>query len=298
MAGRRRFIGEFSRTDVAVPSNRRRPFNFGRLSRNNQFKSFQLFCLDYNYFLFFGNSIRRMTWWVDNRMATTPSADRTWTSPIGFRSKSISRSSIVSALFPNILNFPQFWLDERRYSILPVNDPKEIAKMGFYETAFSKLTTKVCPFLQKFINSFISNSNGIAMNWKQQCDAFVAPFIVDPSRAARMDFTSGLAWTEPYNIVVPKPELRSRLFAFIRPFQPSVFRQMFTILISYQFQMNWIGWIRFGWAFCWRLSSWSSSWRSSRGFTKNIRKLKINQTERYHQLELSSATTPSTSSTC
>ena len=164
---------------------------------------------------------------------------------------------------------------------------------GIFQTHHQSLS-----IFSKFINSFISNSNGIAMNWKQQCDAFVAPFIVDPSRAARMDFTSGLAWTEPYNIVVPKPELRSRLFAFIRPFQPSVNDRMCTIVNSYQFQMNWIGWIRFGWAFCWRLSSWSSSWRSSRGFTKNIRKLKINQTERQHQLELSSATTPSTSSTC
>lgn len=29
-----------------------------------------------------------------------------------------------------------------RYSILPVNDPQEIAKLGYYEAAFLKLVTK------------------------------------------------------------------------------------------------------------------------------------------------------------
>ena len=37
-----------------------------------------------------------------------------------------------------------------------------------------------------------------------------------------MDFTCGIVWSEPYNLVVPKPEFEDRLFAFIRPFQPVV----------------------------------------------------------------------------
>ena len=46
--------------------------------------------------------------------------------------------------------------------------------------------------------------------------------VIDPSRAARIDYTCGLGWAEPYNIIVPKPEFQSRLFAFVRPFQPLV----------------------------------------------------------------------------
>ena len=56
----------------------------------------------------------------------------------------------------------------------------------------------------------------------QQADALVACYIVDPSRAERMDYTCGLAWAEPFNLVVPVPEYESRIFAFIRPFQPMV----------------------------------------------------------------------------
>ena len=36
-----------------------------------------------------------------------------------------------------------------------------------------------------------------------------------------MDFTFFI-WTEPYTLIVPKPELESHLFAFIRPFRPMV----------------------------------------------------------------------------
>ncbi|KAK4019074.1 hypothetical protein OUZ56_001104 [Daphnia magna] len=37
-----------------------------------------------------------------------------------------------------------------------------------------------------------------------------------------MDFTSFFGWSESYTMVVPRPEEESRLFAFIWPFQPSV----------------------------------------------------------------------------
>ena len=36
-----------------------------------------------------------------------------------------------------------------------------------------------------------------------------------------MEYTS-MVWTEPFTLIVPKPEEESRLFAFIRPFQPLV----------------------------------------------------------------------------
>ena len=57
---------------------------------------------------------------------------------------------------------------------------------------------------------------------KKKADTIGASYIVDLKRAARMDYTSGIAWTEPYNLVVPKPEFQSRLFAFVFPFQQPV----------------------------------------------------------------------------
>ena len=70
---------------------------------------------------------------------------------------------------------------------------------------------------------------------------------VDPSRAERMDYTSGLGWSEPYDLVVPKPEFQSRLFAFVRPVQPLVSFikdntsvKLFTSFTSYYLGLAWI----------------------------------------------------------
>ena len=54
----------------------------------------------------------------------------------------------------------------------------------------------------------------------------VSSLAIDPNRAARIDYTCGLEWAEPYTIVVPKPAFQSRLFAFVRPFQPLVNLQL------------------------------------------------------------------------
>ena len=48
-------------------------------------------------------------------------------------------------------------------------------------------------------------------------------FIVTPDRKEKMDFAFFIG-TEPYTLIVPKPEMESRLFAFIRPFHPMVYR--------------------------------------------------------------------------
>lgn len=45
--------------------------------------------------------------------------------------------------------------------------------------------------------------------------------IVTPERFNKMDFCY-MSWTEPYTLIVPKVQEESRLFAFIRPFQPMV----------------------------------------------------------------------------
>lgn len=69
-------------------------------------------------------------------------------------------------------------------------------------------------------NLFNQFDNGLANQIdQQQADAMLASLVIDPNRAARMDYTCGLGWAETYNIIVPKPEFQSRLFAFVRPFQ-------------------------------------------------------------------------------
>lgn len=58
-------------------------------------------------------------------------------------------------------------------------------------------------------------------NFLQEADAAIGGFIITPKRFETLDFTF-MTWVEPYNLAVPKPQPKSRLFAFIRPFQPTV----------------------------------------------------------------------------
>ncbi|KAI9566014.1 hypothetical protein GHT06_009813 [Daphnia sinensis] len=56
----------------------------------------------------------------------------------------------------------------------------------------------------------------------KEVDGFAVVFIATPERKKIMDLTPFFAWSEPYTMVVPRPEEESRLFAFIWPFHPSV----------------------------------------------------------------------------
>lgn len=61
----------------------------------------------------------------------------------------------------------------------------------------------------------------------KEADALIGTLLVTPERKEKADFTF-LAWSEPFVLIVPKPEQESRLFAFIRPFQPLVGHKNFT----------------------------------------------------------------------
>ena len=112
---------------------------------------------------------------------------------------------------------------------------------------------------------------------EQQADALVAYFVVDLDRAARMDYTSGVGWAEPYNLAVPIPGFRSRLFAFVRPFQPMVNFQFLSCWFDLiRFWLIWRGGLfnfRFGLLSC--CPSLQSSWRCRcfLGFTTSFRNL-------------------------
>lgn len=67
----------------------------------------------------------------------------------------------------------------------------------------------------------------------QGIDALMSSLIVNSQRAQKVDYAP-LAWSEPYTIVAPKPEQKSRLFAFIRPFQPMV------CIFSFLFPLHYI----------------------------------------------------------
>ena len=55
----------------------------------------------------------------------------------------------------------------------------------------------------------------------QNIDAVNDGFIITVDRLEKMDFTY-MIWAETQDLVVPKPGEESRLFAFVRPFQPMV----------------------------------------------------------------------------
>lgn len=52
-----------------------------------------------------------------------------------------------------------------------------------------------------------------------------------PDRKKVIDFSYPF-WIGPFKLLVPKPEEESRLFAFIRPFQPLVFNSINTRLLE------------------------------------------------------------------
>ena len=56
----------------------------------------------------------------------------------------------------------------------------------------------------------------------QEVDASVNGYVATPERTKNSDF-SYFIWTEPYSMVVPQPGEEPRLFAFIRPFQTTVY---------------------------------------------------------------------------
>ncbi|KZS20158.1 Uncharacterized protein APZ42_013153 [Daphnia magna] len=47
----------------------------------------------------------------------------------------------------------------------------------------------------------------------------------------RMDYTSSFAWVDGFSLVVPRPGEESRLFAFTRPFQPTVWLWILVVMI-------------------------------------------------------------------
>lgn len=52
-------------------------------------------------------------------------------------------------------------------------------------------------------------------------DGIVGAFYLTMDRAERMDYSS-FTWVDGFSLVIPNPGEESRLFAFVRPFQPWV----------------------------------------------------------------------------
>ncbi|XP_046657326.1 glutamate receptor ionotropic, kainate glr-3-like isoform X4 [Daphnia pulicaria] len=61
-------------------------------------------------------------------------------------------------------------------------------------------------------------------------DGIVCSFYLTMDRVKRMDFTSQQTWSEGFCLIVPRPVEESRLFAFIGPFQPTVWMLIFISL--------------------------------------------------------------------
>ena len=81
-------------------------------------------------------------------------------------------------------------------------------------------------------------------NTVQNIDAVDSGFIITVDRKEKVEFTYAI-WAEADGIIVPKPGEESRLFAFIRPFQPTVcyamsiiFCFLFIPIISYDHKVS------------------------------------------------------------
>nr|CAH0102497.1 unnamed protein product [Daphnia galeata] len=71
----------------------------------------------------------------------------------------------------------------------------------------------------------------------KEVDALVNGFAATPERTKNSDF-SYFIWTEPYSMVVPQPEEEPRLFAFIRPFQTTVWLLIFITMFVMVLMMS------------------------------------------------------------
>ncbi|KAI9566009.1 hypothetical protein GHT06_009808 [Daphnia sinensis] len=66
---------------------------------------------------------------------------------------------------------------------------------------------------------------------KRVVDVYSNGVVATPERKQKVDLTYFI-WTEPYSMVVPQPEVQSRIFAFIYPYQPMVWLLIAITLIA------------------------------------------------------------------
>lgn len=105
-----------------------------------------------------------------------------------------------------------------RMSVIPINQTLA-NKLGTHEAAFYQLQNdqviqiKLCSINLSELRLNIKNYKDI--NGIGTC------FFLTMDRVERFDFTSFI-WAEGFRLVLPRPGEGSRLFAFIRPFQPWV----------------------------------------------------------------------------
>ncbi|XP_046454085.1 ionotropic receptor 93a-like isoform X2 [Daphnia pulex] len=72
-------------------------------------------------------------------------------------------------------------------------------------------------------------------------DGVLCSFYLTMDRVERMDFTSH-TWSEGFSLIVPRPAEESRLFAFIGPFQPTVWMLIFISLFVFVGMMTLFTW--------------------------------------------------------
>ncbi|XP_046453943.1 ionotropic receptor 93a-like [Daphnia pulex] len=114
------------------------------------------------------------------------------------------------------------WLAEKfkfKLSVIPIN-----------QTLANKLGTHAAAFYQ------LQND--------QDINGIVPSFFLSMDRVERFDFTSFI-WAEGFRLVLPRPGEESRLFAFIRPFQPWVWLSIFVSVLVIVGAMKIFDWIYF-----------------------------------------------------
>ncbi|KAI9556275.1 hypothetical protein GHT06_018849 [Daphnia sinensis] len=76
----------------------------------------------------------------------------------------------------------------------------------------------------------------------KEIDGISCAFFLTLDRIKRMDYTSSFVWVDGFSLVVPRPGEESRLFAFTRPFQPTVWLWIFIAMIFMVSGMTLLTW--------------------------------------------------------
>ncbi|XP_046461499.1 uncharacterized protein LOC124207902 [Daphnia pulex] len=107
-----------------------------------------------------------------------------------------------------------------KYTLVPVNESL-VERYGMHEAAFYQLINE------------------------KKIDGIPCAFFLTQDRINRMDYTSYFVWVDGLSLIVPKPGEQSRLFAFIGPFQPSVWFWILVTIIFVVGVMTFFTWFYF-----------------------------------------------------
>lgn len=99
--------------------------------------------------------------------------------------------------------------------VVVVPTEEELKKFGYNQASLNHVLNGVCMIYNRFWEAFIIDFN------MQEADVDIMAIAIQAEQLDRIDFSYPIG-LNPFRMIVPAPVEKSRLFAFIRPFQPKV----------------------------------------------------------------------------